>query len=202
MDNFNKDIYMEGCRLISRVCGDTSDMYQFVFNPDTAEFSDIYPCGSGLELDIEKDGWYRIVTFRKEGTILENGAINAGDRLYDAEYIMDHIEDAESALWHPEYIGEYEVDDIFSVCKLKKCLAELELKTFQDMLKNCGKIECKENDDVKAQRDFLYIAVWLIEHYAELGKIEEARAIYNRIKGCGDICSNLLKEKRSCGCNG
>jgi len=56
MGKFNKTIYMQGCRLISRVCGDTSDMYQFVFNPDTAEFSDIYPCGSGLELDIEKDG--------------------------------------------------------------------------------------------------------------------------------------------------
>ena len=54
---------------------------------------------------------------------------------------------------------EYEIDDIFSVCKLKKCLAELELKTFQDMLKNCGKIKCRENDDVKAQRDFLYIAI-------------------------------------------
>lgn len=56
MGKFNKTICMQGCRLISRVCGDTSDMYQFVFNPDTAGFSDIYPCGSGLELDIEKDG--------------------------------------------------------------------------------------------------------------------------------------------------
>ena len=71
---------------------------------------------------------------------------------------MDHIESERNDVWNPEYIGEYEIDETFSICKLKKCLAELELKTFQDMLKNCGKAICK-NDDVKSQRDFLFIAV-------------------------------------------
>ena len=53
MGNFNKEIYMKGCRLITKVDGDTSNMYQFVFNPETAEFSDIFPCGNGLEFELE-----------------------------------------------------------------------------------------------------------------------------------------------------
>jgi hypothetical protein len=69
------------------------------------------------------------------------------------------------------------------------------------MLKNCGKALCK-NDDIKSQRDFLFIAVWLMEHYIELGNIEMAESIYERIKGCGNLCQNLLNDKRSCGCNG
>ena len=200
MGKFSKDIYMQGCRLITRVYGDTQDMYQFIFNPDTAEFSDIYPCGSGLEYEIEKDGLYRIITFKKTGTSLVNGTIVAGDRTYTAEYIVDNIEREESAEWNPEYIGEWDIDDTFTICKLKKCLSELEYKTFQDVLKNCGK--CKDFNEIKSERDFLFIGVWLIEHYTELGKIETAQAIYNRLKGCGDLCQDLLKDKRSCGCNG
>jgi hypothetical protein len=69
------------------------------------------------------------------------------------------------------------------------------------MLKNCGSIKCK-NDEVKAQRDFLFIAVWLMEHYIELGNIEKAQAIYDSLKGCGNLCQNLINDNKSCGCNG
>lgn len=96
MGNFNKDIYMEGCHLVTRVYGDTQDMYQFVFNPETVEFSDILPCGSGLQFEIEKDGLYRIVTFKKANTVLVNGAIDTGAGLYTAKYIMDNIEKEET----------------------------------------------------------------------------------------------------------
>lgn len=208
MGKFNKNIHFQGCRLTSKICGDTSDMYQFVvFNPcaeknDEMEFSDILPCANGLELEIEKDGWYRVVTFKKANTILEDGAIRAGDHLYTSEDIHDYIKREENIVLNPEYIGEYEWDDLFSICKLKKCLAELELKAFQEMLKNCGKIQCKDDNGVKSQRDFLFIAVWLIEHFSELGKIDEAQAIYNRLKGCGDICKSLINNKKGCGCNG
>jgi pentatricopeptide repeat protein len=69
------------------------------------------------------------------------------------------------------------------------------------MLKNCGSIKCKDNE-IRSQRDFIFIAVWLIEHYLELGNIEKARAIYESIKSCGSICNDLLKNKNNCGCNG
>lgn len=199
MGNFNKNLYMQGCHLMTSVEGDTSDMYQFVFNPDTAEFSDIYPCGGGLQFEIEEDGTYRVVTFKHSNATLTENGIKFGIKELTSEEIASLIS---GTLSYPGInIGVYDIDDVLSICKLKKCLAELELKVFQDMLKNCGKINCKTND-VKSQRDFLFIAVWLIEHYIELGNIEKAQAIYNKIKGCGDLCKDLLKDKRSCGCNG
>lgn len=202
MGKFNKDIYMKGCHLMTSVCGDTRNMYQFIFNPDTVEFSDIYPCEDGLDFEIEKDGWYRIVTFRNPNAVLVDGAIRTGNETYTSEDIMDDILREETTEWNPLYLGDWEVDDIFSICKLKKCLADLEYKAFQEMLENCGKSKCKSVEDIKSQRDFLFIAVWLIEHYTELGKIEMAQAIYDRLKGCGDLCQGTLKDKRSCGCNG
>ena len=199
MGNFSKDIYMKGCHLITKMYGDTSNMYQFVFNPDTAEFSDIYACGNGLEFEIEEDGVYRIVTIQNSDAEIVEEGIRIGSRTYSVEELTTILSD--EAYYHAINIGVYDIDETLSICKLKKCLASLELNVFQDMLKNCGKINCKSND-VKSQRDFLFIAVWLIEHYIELGNIEKARAIYDRLKGCGDLCKDLLNDKRSCGCNG
>ena len=157
MGNFSKDIYMKGCRLIIRMYGDTSNMYQFVFNPDTAQFSDIYPCNdTGLEFEIEDDGVYRIVTFQKDNAELIDDGIQIGNKTYTAEGITRLISD--EVYYNPVEIGIYDVDDTLSICKLKKCLAELELKAFQEMLKNCGKMKCK-TDSIKTQIDFLLIAV-------------------------------------------
>ena len=199
MGNFSKDIYMKGCHLITKFCGDTSNMYQFVFNPDTAEFSDIYACGIGLEFEIEEDGAYTIVTLQNEDAELVENGIKIGSRVYTAEEIASIISD--EAYYNAINIGLYDIDETFSICKLKKCLANLEMKVFQEMLDNCGKIKCR-NSEPRTQIDFLFTGVWLIEHYIELGNIERARAIYERLKGCGDLCKNLLNDKRSCGCNG
>lgn len=200
MGNFNQDIYMKGCRLITSMYGDTSNMYQFIFNPDTAEFSDIYAYGTGLEFEIEEDGAHTVVTIQNEDAELIDGKLKlANGEIYSAEDITSIISD--NHFYNGLYIGVYDIDETFSICKLKKCLANLELKVFQEMLKNCGQIKCRSNES-RSQIDFLFIAVWLIEHYLELGNIEKAKAIYERIKGCGDLCQDLLKDKRSCGCDG
>ena len=197
MENFKKDVYMKGCHLITRMYGDTSNMYQFVFNPETAEFSDISPCGSGLEFEIEEDGVYRVVTIKVDNAELTETGIIIGTTEYTTEELMNVLEN--EAYYNPLF--GYDIDSTLSICKLKKCLATLELNVFQDLLKNCGKINCKTSE-VKSERDFLYIAVWLIEHYLELGNAERAQAIYENIKGCGNLCQNLVNDKRNCGCNG
>lgn len=197
MGNFNKSVYMKGCHLIARICGDTSDMYQFVFNPDTAEFSDIYSYDAGLHFEIEEDGRYNVVTIKNPNATLVEGGLQIGNQVYSAERLTELLDVNYTAV----NLGQIDLDETFSICKLKKCLANLELNAFQEMLKNCGKLKCK-NDDIKAQRDFLFIAVWLIEHYIELGNIEMAQSIYERLQTCGDLCGNLLKDKRSCGCDG
>ena len=198
MGNFNKDIYMNGCHLVIKLYGDTQNMYQFVFNPDTAEFSDIYSYEDGLEFEIEEDGAYSVVTIKNPIAELVDNGLQIGSRVYSAQELTEIISLENQII----EIGEWDLDSTFSICKLKKCLANLELKTFQELLKNCGKMNCKNGDDVKSQRDFLFIAVWLIEHYIELGNIEMAKSIYDRLKGCGNLCQDLLNDKRSCGCNG
>lgn len=194
---------MEGCHLITQLYGDTSNMYQFVvFNPDAKtpddmEFSDVYVCESGLEFELEDDGVYEVVTFQHPNLQLVDEGVKIGTEIYSTKTLYSLFNTTNPIV----NVGLHDIDRTFSICNLKKCLTNLELKTFQDMLKNCGKTICK-NDEVKSQRDFLFIAVWLIEHYVELGKIGMAEEIYNRIKNCGDICKNLLNDKRSCGCDG
>ena len=79
MGNFNKDIYMNGRRLAIYVYGDTQYMYQFVYCPDTGEFSDIYTCENGLEFDIEKDGLYRVITIQNEYAELVDNKLKIGN---------------------------------------------------------------------------------------------------------------------------
>lgn len=199
MGNFIKKIYMKGCNLVTTVAGCPTDMYQFIFNPETGDHSDISPCGNGLEFELKDDGVYRVVTLQVENATIIPDGIKIGSREYTVEEILDLINsNAYSTILN---IGTYDIDDTISICNLKKCLAELEMKMYRDMLKHCGDIVCK-NDEVKAQRDFLFIGVWLIEHYIEVGNIEKAQVVYNSLKGCGNLCGNLLNNKKGCGCNG
>lgn len=156
MGNFNKDIYMDGRHLAIYVYGDTQNMYQFVYYPNTGEFSDIYTCENGLEFNIEKDGLYRIVTIQNPSAELVDNGLKIGNRIFTLQELADLVGD-ESA-YDPTDIGTYDVDDTLFIYDLKKCLAELESKVFQEMLKNCGSIKCRSSE-MKSQRDFLFIAV-------------------------------------------
>ena len=153
MGNFDKDIFMKGCHLITRVSGDSSNLYQFIFNPETKDHSNIAPCGTGLDYELEDDGLYRIVTLQAVDANLDGEDIIIGFQRYTVDDILDAIKDE---VENPVFT--YDIDDTLSICNLKKCLVELEMKVFREMLKNCGEIVCKD-DQIKAQRDFLFIAV-------------------------------------------
>jgi hypothetical protein len=157
MGNFNKDIYMKGCHLVARIYGDTSNMYQFVFNPDTAEFSDIYSYDGGLRFELDEDGKYSIVTIQHPNARLVDDGLEISGRVFTAEQIAELLASNDTGYYGID-LGTIDLDDTFSICKLKKCLAALELKVFQEMAKNCGTIICKD-DVLKSQRDFLFIAV-------------------------------------------
>lgn len=197
MGSFNKEIYMRGCHLGVRLLDDPSNVYVFVFNSETKEFSDIYPYEEGLEFELENDGLYQIVIFKNSAAELSDEGMTISSRTYSTQELLESIESG----WIGVSDITPDIDEMLCICSLKKCLAKLELQVFQEMLKNCGSINCKDSE-IKSQRDFLFIAVWLIEHYLELGNIEKARAIYESIRSCGSICGNLLKNKNNCGCNG
>lgn len=196
MGNFNKEIYMRGCRLFTRLTDDLSNIYQFIFS-ESGEFSNIYDCSEGMEYELEDDGTYYIVTIQNNNAELVDNGLKIGSRIWTAKELQENIQ-AENQIVN---IGLYDLDEILSICKLKKCLTSLELRMFQELLKNCGSNKCK-NLELKGQRDFIFIAVWLIEHYIELGNIEMARNVYERLQSCGSICETISNNKKDCGCNG
>jgi len=65
MESFRKEIYMRRRHLGIKLLDDPSNMYVFIFNPETKEFSDIYQYEEqGLEFDLDNDGIYNIVTIK------------------------------------------------------------------------------------------------------------------------------------------
>lgn len=76
----------------------------------------------------------------------------------------------------------------------------MQLKVFNELVKNCGK-GCKNLDEIKSQRDFLFIANWIMQHLEEYDRFEELYNVYEGIQSCNSLCSDLLKNNK-CGCNG
>lgn len=91
----------------------------------------------------------------RNATLLNNGNLRINGRELTPQELVDAI-----GLEQANILGttDYESEEIFCMCKLKKCLIELQKKIFQEMLKNCGSRSCK-SDEYKSQRDFLFIAV-------------------------------------------
>jgi hypothetical protein len=80
MGNFNKEIYMRGCRLFTRLTDDLSNIYQFIFS-ESGEFSDIYDCSEGMEYELEDDGAYYIVTIQNSDAELVENGLKIGSRI-------------------------------------------------------------------------------------------------------------------------
>ena len=92
MSNINKEMCMRGCRLVTKITDDTSNVYQFVFNPKTEDFSEIYSCSEPLEFELDVDGLYEIVTLKNNDAVLEDGGLKIGTRVFSAREIIDSIE--------------------------------------------------------------------------------------------------------------
>ena len=129
MGNFNKDIYTKGCRLITKFWEDTKDIYQFVFNAENNDISDVLKYENGLEFELTEDGLYRLVTLKVENATVENNCLQIGDRdPITVEQLKKIINGEEHEVDFTLNKSDYDVDDVLSICNLKKCLAELELK--------------------------------------------------------------------------
>ena len=154
MESFKKEIYMRGSHLGIKMIDDPSNIYVFVFNSETDEFSDIYNYVDGLELELDGDGIYTIVTIRNSEAQLVEDGIKIGSVTYTPETLLEAINS--DVVFISE--GEPDMEDVICIWSLKKCLAELELQIFRDLLKNCGSIKCRDSE-IRSQRDFLFIAV-------------------------------------------
>lgn len=196
MENFKKKIYMRRRHLGVKILDDPSNIYIFVFNPETGEFSDICKYEDGLEFELDNDGIYNIVTIKNPIAELTDTGLRIGSTEYNSEELLKVIESGVVIVSE----NNPDIDETICIWSLKECLANLELQIFRDLLKSCGSIKCK-NSEIKSQRDFLFIAIWLIENYLDLGDIERAKMVYNNIQSCGSICKDF-SENKNCGCNG
>lgn len=200
----------KGCKLTFKF-DHSNNTYGFLRNTITSEFSDIEKFDSVASFEVDSDGIYEFILIDSEGlTIPENklveieGKLVPGFKDYGYSWTYDDYVEAirtvEAGGIPKNNPGNFSTKKVFSTCKLEKCLLSLQLKVFNELVKNCGK-GCKNLDEIKSQRDFLFIANWIMQHLEEYDRFEELYNIYEGIQSCNSLCNDLLKNNK-CGCNG
>ena len=92
METFRKEIYIRGRNLGVRILDDPSNIYIFIFNPETEEFSDIYLYEDGLEFELSDDGIYNVVTIKNVTAQLTEHGLKIGSTEYKSEDLLKAIE--------------------------------------------------------------------------------------------------------------
>lgn len=203
-------VYKKACTLTFEF--DSSETtYGFLYNKTTGDFSDIEKVNSKISYEVDKDGVYTFIlidsnnlTLSPEGVDKEvKGKVIKVPGFYIGTYPWSLEEYANIVVReiNPSVdMGTFFTKNTFCACKLEKCLLNLQMKVFRELVKTCGK-GCKNLDEIKSQRDFLFIANWIMQHLEEYDRFEELLEIYQGIQSCNSLCNNLLKNNK-CGCNG
>lgn len=201
MNKFRIDTYIDGCNLTITLLDGNSDFYQVLCNTFTGEVSNIVRFSGSFTYNLTSDGIYKFYIVRDPNASLNRNVLTINSKGYTPSDLIDAIESGMIG-----FDAEVDYEEIFCDCKLRECLAKLQKKVFFEQLKNCGKSRtggsCQSTlDDLKSQRNFLFIAHWLIEHLAMGDKSSSIRKIYEGLAKCGSICGDLLHSV-NCGCNG
>lgn len=95
---------------------------------------------------------------------------------------------------------ELQRKDVFSLCYLEKCVAQLQKETVVNGLNTSGNKTCLNKSDLSEQRDFLFITFDLLKMLVNKELYEQAQQILNDINTkCGWICkSNSVKNNCNC----
>lgn len=126
------------------------------------------------------------------------------DGLY-SYYILNFDKEPENII---EYIKTNDcqpVQEVFSICKLRKCLLQREKGYINDFLSNCsgGVINCGKTNSDNVISDFLLVSIFILEQLICCGNFDEATRILNLINnnGCG-FCNDKQTTFNDCKCNG
>ena len=160
-------VYKKACTLTFEF--DSSETtYGFLYNKPTGDFSDIEKVNSKISYEVDKDGVYTFIlidsnnlTLSPEGVDKEvKGKVIKVPGFYVGAYPWSLEEYANIVVReiNPSVdMGTFFTKNTFCACKLEKCLLNLQMKVFRELVKTCGK-GCKNLDEIKSQRDFLFIA--------------------------------------------
>lgn len=201
MNKFEIETYIDGCDLTITLVDGNSDFYQVLCNTFTGEVSDIVRFSGSFKYTLKSDGVYKFYVLKDSSAELIDNVLTIGGKSYTPSELVDALE---SRIVF--FTSEVDSETLFCDCKLRECLMKLQKKIFLEQLKNCGTSKFGNNcqnklDELKSQRDFLFIAHWLMEHLLEEDKLTQLRAIFDGIFTCGSICGDLLNSV-NCGCNG
>lgn len=157
------------------------------------------------------DGWYtyaRIPIF--QSTVSMNDPVITYDQSTE-EYIyvdQEHdvsvkLNDFSEIFTNSEISKVLESDnagtiEFFAYGQLNECVLNMQRKY---ILGNpCNKTICDDND--KSHRDYLFIAVNVVQWLANKGEYAEAERILDALQGCKGICNNNKNiNNYSCNCN-
>ena len=157
--------------------------------------------------DLPKDGlyaYYKIKIYKKE--YIEDATNNKfyyDDKIMFGNEEIINPEDIINKLDISYGIIDYYEHPIFSLCKLENCILSLEKNTILNESNDyLGTANCNKNDQIKKQRDFLFITLFVLKNLICQKRFVEAKEVLDSISSCESLCENLKNTKSNCGCNG
>ena len=157
--------------------------------------------------DLPKDGlyaYYKIEIYKKEyiedatnKKFYYDGKIMFGDEeIINPEDIINKLDISYGII-------DYYEHPIFSLCKLENCILSLEKNTILNESNDyLGTANCNKNDQIKKQRDFLFITLFVLKNLICQERFVEAKEVLDSISSCESLCESLKNSKSNCGCNG
>ena len=167
----------------------------------------------------QKDGTYAYNKYAipeyDNGNIYYGGKYHIKDKVYsynDKFYIGKEDVSSEMELMGASAsipnlydLSDYTLDftfdtKLFTLADLQKCLFKLQK---QILFNNCDcDFTCIEQDRItKAQRDFIFAAVFVVDYLLSIGNTEEAQRILESVFACGNmICRDKGLYNNTCNC--
>lgn len=178
-------------------------------------------CNDRLEVQLDKDGLYRIAHIILPTRTWIDAYIAVGESfsLYDKIYFYD---EGKFYIWGINGATEIEFADIynelagfgntiirsdkntFAMYYLNNCFNTVVKDLLKDLPKtdgNCGKCSTNKYEKKVANRDILWMFINTIKYSLEVNKLYEAQRFLEKVNKCNGICGNPLKTTyNGCGC--
>ena len=109
--------------------------------------------------------------------------------LTDVTTLLNRLEPSSGAI-------EYTEIPLFSICKLKKCILEIQ----RNAIINCRKHKCE--NIINVNNEFLFISLYVLEALIGQGRYAEADEVLSSVNSCSSVCNSVTHRIKNCNCNG
>lgn len=148
------------------------------------------------------DGYFHI----KDKVIYYNdklylGTSNAPNTVTSLAGYATEITDYYQLNNHVDILDYYYVTEIFSLCLLRKCVVNFQREVLYESLRNCNLAPCiKNNSSVnRTERDFLFVALFILENLIGVGNFDEAQRIFEQLENCNNLLCGSYSNTSCCG---